>query len=134
LGDKKLVPLYGRRKNCTFVVFFEQFIHLKENLHYYNLLDAKNKFYKRRKHPFIREKIHKNGRSRKDPREKKKVVPLLSSSNMSSISNKNFIHHNKKDMQKYLNLVEVENIREKTKKLYLCCLKQMNDLPDLKIC
>jgi len=70
----------------------------------------------RRKPSFIRErihkKVHKNGRSRKDPREEKRLVPLLSSSNMSSISNKNFIHHSKKDIQKYLNLVEADNIRE----------------------
>jgi len=72
-SSKKIIPLYGRRKNCIFVVFFEQFIHLKENLHYYNLLDTK-KFYRRRKHSFIREKIHKNGRSRKDSREEKKIV------------------------------------------------------------
>jgi len=98
-SSKQILPLYERQKNCTFVVFFEQFIDLKENLHYYNVLYAK-KIYKQRKRSFIREKIHnkvqKNGRSRKDPREQKKVVPLLSSSNMSSISNKKFIHHSKK--------------------------------------
>jgi len=78
----------------------------------------------------IHKKVHKNGRSRKDLREETKLVTLLSSSNMSSISNKNFIHHNEKDIQKYLNLVEAKNVREKMKKLYLCCLKQMNDLPE----
>jgi len=96
------------------------------------------KFYRRIKHSFITEKIHnkvhKNGRSRKDPREEKRLYLccLLQTCHPSRIKT-SFITA-KKDMQKYLNMVEVENIKEKTKKLYLWCLKQMNDLPDLKIC
>jgi len=40
---EKILLLYGRQKNYTFVVFFKQFMHLKENLHYYHPLDVAKK-------------------------------------------------------------------------------------------
>ena len=99
--SSKILPLYGRRKNCTFVVFFEQFIDLKENLHYYNVLYAKKKKSTDEENIHSLEKKYitkyiKMVEAEKIREKKKNVVPMLSSSNMSSISNKNFIHHSKK--------------------------------------
>jgi len=83
---------------CTFVVFFKQLIHLKESL-------QSSKIKRHRK-------IITYGRSKKDPREEEKLLPLLFSSNSSSISQKNFIHQSKKYIEKNLNVVEEKNIRE----------------------
>jgi len=86
-----------------------------------------------RKPSFTREKkrhtkVLTSYRRRKYSRKEEKLVTLMSSSNTSFISNRNLIHQIRKAIQKYLHLVEEENIREKKKSLYFCCLLQTNSL------